>query len=87
MPGQSGCPFQPCRVVSRAHCGISLGRRFSNGTRVPRDRRARLTGSLHFPHRQLILAIASEAKALPGHRGLSSKGDSYLALSLRGVRI
>jgi len=30
---------------------------------VPRDRRARLTGSLHFPHRQLILAISSEAKA------------------------
>jgi len=38
-----------------------LGR--STGTRVPRDRRARLTGSLHFPHRQLILAMYSEAKA------------------------
>jgi adenylate cyclase len=32
-----------------------------------------LTGILHFPHLQLILAISSQAKALPGYRGLSSK--------------
>ena len=46
--------------------------------RVPRYRRARLTGSLHFPHRQLILAISSQPKALPGYRGLSSKGIRIL---------
>src|SRR5262252_462051 len=51
---------------------------FSTGTRVPRERRARLTGSLHFPHRELILAISSQAKALPGYRGLSSKGIRIL---------
>jgi len=45
---------------------------------VPRYRRARLTGSLHFPHRQLILAISSQPKALPGYRGLSSKGIRIL---------
>jgi len=43
------------------------------GTRVPRERRVCLTGILHFPHLQLILAISSQAKALPGYRGLSSK--------------
>jgi TolB-like protein/Tfp pilus assembly protein PilF len=37
-----------------------------------------LTGSLHFPHLQLILAISSKAKALPGYRGLSSKGIRIL---------
>src|SRR6267378_374146 len=36
------------------------------GTRVPRERRVCLTGILHFPHLQLILAISSQAKALPG---------------------
>jgi adenylate cyclase len=45
---------------------------------MPRDWRARLTGSLHFPHRQLILAISSEAKALPGYRAPSSKGIRIL---------
>ena len=39
---------------------------------MPRDRRTRLTASLHFPHRQLILAISSEAKARLS--GLSSNG-------------
>ena len=48
------------------------------GTRVPRERRVCLTGSLHFPHLQLILAISSQAKALPGYRGLSSKGIRIL---------
>jgi adenylate cyclase len=38
----------------------------------------RLTGSLHFPHLQLILATSSQAKALPGYRGLSSKGVRIL---------
>jgi hypothetical protein len=38
----------------------------------------RLTGSLHFPHLQLILASSSQAKALPGYRGLSSKGIRIL---------
>ena len=38
----------------------------------------RLTGSLHFPHLQLILATSSQAKALPGYRGLSSKGIRIL---------
>jgi TolB-like protein/tetratricopeptide (TPR) repeat protein len=37
-----------------------------------------LIGSLHFPHRQLILAISSQAKALPGYRGPSSKGIRIL---------
>jgi TolB-like protein/Flp pilus assembly protein TadD len=32
-----------------------------------------LTGSLHFPHRQLIVAISSEAQAPPGYRGPHSK--------------
>ena len=44
------------------------------GPRVPRERRICLTDSLHFPHLQLILAMSSQAKALPGYRGLSSKG-------------
>ena len=44
------------------------------GTRVPRERRVCLTGGLHFPHLQLILAISSQPKALPGYRGLSSRG-------------
>src|SRR5712664_670531 len=48
------------------------------GTRVPRERRVCLTGILHFPHLQLILAISSQAKALPGYRGLSSKGIRIL---------
>jgi DNA-binding response OmpR family regulator len=48
------------------------------GTRVPRERPVCLTGSLHFPHLQLILAISSQAKALPGYRGLSSKGIRIL---------
>src|SRR5882724_8199181 len=48
------------------------------GTRVPRERRVCLTGILHFPHLQLILAISSQAKALPGYRGLSSKGIGSL---------
>ena len=38
----------------------------------------RLTGGLHFPHLQLILATSSQAKALPGYRGLSSKGIRIL---------
>jgi TolB-like protein len=37
-----------------------------------------LTGSLHFPHRQLILAISSQPKALPSYRGLSSRGIRIL---------
>jgi hypothetical protein len=48
------------------------------GTRVPRERRVCLTGILHFPHLQLILAISSQTKALPGYRGLSSKGIRIL---------
>lgn len=50
-------------------------------TRVLQERRVRLTGSSHFPHRQLILTISSEAKALPGYRALI-QGDRHLALSL-----
>src|SRR6516164_1314144 len=76
-PGRYGSPFQPRCAVRRAHCGL-LRRCFSTGTRVPRERRVRLTGSLHFPHRQLILAICSDVKALPGYRGLSSKGIRIL---------
>src|SRR5215470_5590992 len=57
------------------------------GTRVLQERWVRLTGSLHFPHRRLILAISSEDKALPVYRAPSSKGISHLALSLRGLRI
>ena len=37
-----------------------------------------MTGSLHFSHRQLILAISSEAEALPGIGGPSSKGIGTL---------
>jgi adenylate cyclase len=37
-----------------------------------------LTGGLHFPHLQLILAFSSQPKALPGCRGLSSKGIRIL---------
>ena len=48
------------------------------GTRVPRKRRVCLTGILHFPHLQLILAVSSQAKAIPGYRGLSSKGIRVL---------
>ena len=48
------------------------------GTRVPRERRVCLTGGLYFPHPQPILAISSQPKALPGHRGLSSKGIRIL---------
>jgi adenylate cyclase len=36
-----------------------------------------LTISLHFPHRQLTLALSSQAKAAPGH-GLSSRGIRIL---------
>jgi TolB-like protein/Flp pilus assembly protein TadD len=64
--------------VRRAHCGHSWDGVFFIGTKVPRDQRARLTGRLHFPHRQLILAISSQPKALPGYRGLSSKGIRVL---------
>src|SRR6516164_1504981 len=63
MPGRYGCPFQPRCAVRPAHCGVSWDGVFSTGRRVPRARRARLIGSLHFPHRQLILAMPSEAKA------------------------
>src|SRR6516164_192233 len=52
-------PATLCRASRSLRC--LLGR--STGTKVPRDRRARLTGSLHFPHRRLILAISSPAKA------------------------
>ena len=38
----------------------------------------RLTGSLHFPHLQLILQLPARPKALPGYRGLSSKGIRIL---------
>src|SRR5262249_16344264 len=87
IPSRYGCPFQPRCVVRRAHYDVSRDGAFSTVTRVPRDRWARLTGSLHFPHRQLILAISSEAKALRGYWETLIQGDSHLALSLRGVRI
>src|SRR5258707_11128728 len=48
------------------------------GTRVPRERRVCLTGSLHFPHLLIMFAISSQAIALPGYRGLSSKGIRIL---------
>jgi TolB-like protein/Flp pilus assembly protein TadD len=45
---------------------------------VPRERRVCLTGGLHFPHLQLILAISSQPKALPNYRVLSCKGIRIL---------
>src|SRR5215471_13441782 len=69
-------PATSCRASCSLRC--LLGRCFSTGTRVPRYRRARLTGSLHFPHRQLILAISNQPKALPGYRGLASRGIRML---------
>ena len=46
-----------------------------------------LTGSLHFPHLQLILATSSQAKGATRLSGALIQGDSPLALSLRGLRI
>src|SRR6516225_12369038 len=65
-------PATLCRASRSLRC--LLGR--STGTRVSRDWRARLTGSLHFPHRRLILAISSPAKA-KGIRILRYLFDEY----------
>ena len=49
---------------------------FSTRSRVPKDRQACFTGGLHFPHRQLILAISNGAQ-----------GGSWWPRSLvRGIR-
>jgi len=58
---------------------------FHTDARVPRDWRGRLTGSLHFLYRRLILAIVGEAKALPGYGDPHPMGFASCAIPSRST--
>ena len=80
---RAGLAFQSDCAVGRVHC-VSPENSVSTQARVPGPEQARLTYGLHFPHRRLILCIATGARALAiGGR----QRECQLALSLRGVRV
>src|SRR5256885_8715581 len=78
---RAGLAFQSDYAVGRVHC-LSPENSVSTRPRVPRHERACLTYGLHFPHRRLILCVATDARAST----IGGPREWQLALSLRGVR-
>src|SRR6266446_6740379 len=61
-PLRSGVAFQPDYAVSRGHLRNSREQCFDLDQNAMRER-GRLTSGLHFPHRRLILCVATVARA------------------------
>src|SRR6266436_7676645 len=59
---RAGLAFQSDYAVGRVHC-LSPENSVSTQARVPGHERARLTSSLHFPHRRLTLCVATGVRA------------------------
>ena len=80
MPGRYGRPLRPHCTLDQGHCSASEG--VFHPEKVPEDRRACLTDSLHFSYRQLILATSSGPKSPPRSPRRAHPRDSHRALSL-----